>query len=66
MERVLGNNLHKVMTDNMCELSMGDMCKLCKHESIKLNMTVLYHPASNGVAEQAIGVLTNSVLANAS
>ena len=63
VERVLGNRLCEVMTDNACELSMGEMHKLCEREGIKLNTTVLYHPALNGVAKRAIGVLTNSVQA---
>ena len=61
VENASGYKLCEVMTDNACELSMGEMCELCKQEGIKLNMTVPYHPASNGVAKQAIGVLTNSV-----
>ena len=63
MENALGYKLCEVMTDNACELSMGEMRKLCEREGIKLNTTVPYHPASNGVAERAIGVLTNSVRA---
>jgi len=34
------------------------MRDICKRDSIKLHTTVPYHPASNGVAERAIGVLT--------
>ena len=59
VERALGNKLCEVMTDNARELSMGEMCELCECEGIRLNTTVPYHPALNGVAEQAIGVLTN-------
>ena len=59
VERASGNKLCEVMTDNMHELSMGEMHELCKHEGIRLNTMVPYHPASNGVAEQVIGVLTN-------
>ena len=46
------------MTDNVCELSMGEMRDICERNSIKLHMMVPYHSASNGVAEHAIGVLT--------
>jgi len=53
-----GKWLREVMTDNVCELSMGEMRDICKRNGIKLHMTVLYHPVSNGVAERAIGVLT--------
>ena len=63
VENASGYKLCKVMTDNAHELSMGEMHELCKCEGIKLNMTVPYHPASNGVAEWVIGVLTNSVRA---
>ena len=59
VERASGNKLCEVMTDNAHELSMGEMCELCKRKGIRLNTMVPYHPASNGVAEQAIGVLTN-------
>ena len=61
VERALGNKLCEVMMDNMHELSMGEMHELCEHKGIRLNMTVPYHPVSNGVAKQAIGVLTNIV-----
>jgi len=44
--------------DNVHELSIGEMCDICERDSIKLHMTVLYHPALNGVAKRAIGVLT--------
>ena len=48
----------KVMTDNAHKLSMRKMRKICEGDGIKLHTTVLYHPASNGEAERAIGVLT--------
>jgi len=48
----------KVITDNAHELSMGKICEICEGDSIKLHTTVLYHPASNGEAKHAIGVLT--------
>ena len=63
VENASGYKLCEVMTDNARELSMGEMRELCEREGIKLNTTVPYHPASNGVAERAIGVLTNSVRA---
>jgi len=50
--------LREVMMNNARELSMGEMRDICKCDSIKLCTTVLYHPASNGVAECAIEVLT--------
>ena len=34
---------------------------ICEEAGVKLNTTVPYHPASNGVAERTIGVLTNAV-----
>ena len=40
---------------------MGDMCTYCKLEGTMLHTMVPYHPVSNGVAEQAIRILTNSV-----
>ena len=61
VERALGNKLCEVMMDNTCELSMGEMHELCKREGIRLNTMVPYHPVLNGVAERAIGVLTNIV-----
>ena len=42
----------------MNELSMGEMRNICEHDGIKLQTTVPYHPASNGVADRAIEVLT--------
>ena len=33
----------------------------CEEAGVKLNTTVPYHPASNGVAERTIRVLTNAV-----
>jgi hypothetical protein len=51
-----GNNLREVMTDNARALSMGEERGFCEHDAIKLRTTVLYHPASGGVAERAIWV----------
>ena len=48
VERASGNKLCKVMMDNVHELSMGEMHELYEHKGIRLNMTVPYHPASNG------------------
>ena len=49
------------MTDNAREPSMDEMRELYEREVIKSNTMVPYHPASNGVAERAVGVLTNIV-----
>ena len=49
--------------DNARELCMGEIHELCIREGIKLYTTILYYPASNGVAEQAISMLTNTVRA---
>jgi len=57
-ENKSGRRLREVMTDNTHKLLMGEMCEICERDGIKLHMTVPYHPASNGVAECAIGVLT--------
>ena len=62
-ENESGKRIHEVLTDIAQELLMGDMSCFCEAEGIKLNTTVLYHPASNGVAEHTIGVLTNTVCA---
>ena len=56
-----GKKLLEVLTDNVRELSQGEICRICEEASVKLNMTVLYHPGSNSVAERTIGVLTNTV-----
>jgi transposase InsO family protein len=58
-----GKRLREVMTDNAGELSKGEMRKICEEEGIRLSTTVPYHPASNGIAERAIGVLTGTVRA---
>ena len=39
------------------------MRRICEEAGIKLSTTVPYHPASNGIAERTIGVLTNAVRA---
>jgi len=57
------NKLREVMTDNARELSMGEMRTICDEEGIRFSTTVPYHPASNGIAERAIGVLTNATCA---
>ena len=62
-ENESGKKIREVMTDNARELCMGEMRDLCVQEGIKLHTSVPYHPASNGVAERAIGVLTNAVRA---
>jgi hypothetical protein len=46
--------MRKVMTDNMRELAMGEIREVCECYGTKLQTTVLYHPVSNGVAEQMI------------
>jgi transposase InsO family protein len=58
-----GKKLREVMTDNVGKLSKGEMRKICDEEGIRLSTTVPYHPASNGVAEWTIGVLTGMVRA---
>ena len=58
-----GAKICKVMTDNVHKLSMGVMQEICEKEGIQLNTTVPYHPASNGIVEWAIGVLTSAVRA---
>jgi len=62
-ENVSGKRLREVMTDNARELSMGEMGDICECDGVKLHTTVSYHPASNGVAERATGVLTTTVCA---
>ena len=62
-ENESGKRIREVLTDNARELSMGEMSRFCETEGIKLNTTVPYHPASNGIAERTIGVLTNAVRA---
>jgi len=57
------SRLRVVMTDNAHKLSMGEVREICEQDGIKLHTTVTYHPASNGVAERAIGVLTNAARA---
>ena len=63
VENELGKGICEVMTDNARELSMGEMLCFCKAKGIKISTTVPYHPASNGVAERAIRVLTGAVCA---
>jgi len=53
--------MREVFTDNPRELSMGEMRRVCEESGVKRKTTVRYHPASNGVAERTIGVLTNAV-----
>jgi len=60
-ENKLGKRIHKVVTDNAWELSMGKVHRFCKAEGIKPNTTVPYHTALNGVAGHTIGVLTNAM-----
>ena len=60
-ENESGKKIREVMTDNARELSMGEMRDICGQDGIKLHTTVPYHPASNGVAERTIGVLTGAV-----
>ena len=62
-ENELGMKIREVMTDDARELCMGEMRDLCDWEGIKLHTIVPYHPASNGAAERAIGVLTGAVRA---
>jgi len=42
--------------------SKGEMHDICERDGIKLHTMVPYHPASNGVAERAIGVLTTTAM----
>ena len=56
-----GKKICEVLTDNAREFSIGEVRRLCEADGIKLNTTVPYNPASNGVAERTIAVLTNAV-----
>ena len=58
-----GKKMREVLTDNARELSQGEMRRICEEAGIKLNTAIPYHPASNGIAERTIGVLTNAVCA---
>ena len=58
-----GKRIQEIMMNNMHKLSMAEMRDISKSDSIKLHTTVLFHPASNGMAEQMIRVLTNAVRA---
>ena len=55
-----GSRLRAVMTANTRELSMGEVRDICEQDGIAPHTTVLYHPASNWVAERTIGVYTNA------
>jgi hypothetical protein len=55
--------MREIMTDNARELAMGEVREICERDGIKLHTTVPYHPASNGVAERTIGVLSGAVRA---
>jgi len=58
-----GSTLRAVMNDNARELSMGEVFDICGQDGIKVHTIVPYRPASNGVAERTIGVLTNAAYA---
>ena len=60
-ENESGKEIQEVLMDNACELCLGKMGDLCKQEGIKLHTMVPYRPASNGVAERTIRVLTSVV-----
>jgi hypothetical protein len=60
VENESGSKLHAMMTDNTCELLIGEVHNICKWDGIKLHTTIPYHPALNGVAEHTIGVLTSA------
>jgi len=62
-EHESNNKLHEAMTDNACELSMGEICTICNKEGIRLGTTVPYHLASNRIAKHAIGVFNNATQA---
>ena len=60
-ENESGKEIQEVLMDNARELCLGKMGDLCEQEGIKLHTMVPYHPASNGVAERTIRVLTSVV-----
>jgi len=62
-ENESGKKIREILMDNVRELLMGEMRDICERDGIKLHTTVPYHPASNGVAERTIGVLTSAVQA---
>jgi len=45
------------------ELRREGLHRFCEAEGVKISTTVPYHPASNGIAEHTIRVLTSSVCA---
>jgi hypothetical protein len=55
--------LREITTYNARELSMGQMCNICEEEGKILSTTVPYYPASIGIAERTMRVLTSAVRA---
>ena len=44
---------HSIITDNGTNLSKGAMKEFCQHEHIRLDVSSVAHPQSNGQAERA-------------
>ena len=44
---------HSIITDNVTNLSQGAMEEFCQHEHIRLDVSSVAHPQSNGQAERA-------------
>ena len=44
---------HSIITDNGTNLSKGAMEEFCQHEHIRLDVSSVAHPQSNGQAERA-------------
>jgi hypothetical protein len=60
VETESGGRLAEVMTNNVKELSEGEIGKFCKEWGICISTMVLYHPSSNGVVERHVGMLTET------
>ena len=44
---------HSIITNNGTNLSKGDMEEFCRRENIRLDVSSVAHPQSNGQAERA-------------
>jgi transposase InsO family protein len=52
---------HSIITDNITNLSQGEVEEYCHHNGIRLDLSSVAHPQSNGQVERTNGLILSGI-----